>query len=102
MAQLAGIPSAVVRRAKAMLQKLEKREESIASPQPDLFGEGLLLDAPDTAPRLEEAPQPDPARAEFADDIAAVDIDNLSPREAFAKLSELHDRARQLCEGQSL
>ena len=102
VAQLAGIPSAVVRRAKAMLQKLEKREESIASPQPDLFGEGLFLDAPDTAPLLEEAPQPDPALAEFADDIAAIDIDNLSPREAFAKLSELHDRARQLREGQSL
>ena len=102
VAQLAGIPSAVVRRAKAMLQKLEKREESIASPQPDLFGEGLFLDAPDTAPLLEEAPQPDPALAEFADDIAAIDIDNLSPREAFLKLSELHDRARQLREEQSL
>lgn len=101
VAQLAGIPAGVVRRAKAMLQKLEKREAAIASPQPDLFGEALFLGEADTAPVLEEAPGADPALAEFADEIAQLDVDSLTPREAFARLCELHDRARRLTDNPS-
>ena len=39
VAQLAGVPAPVVRRARAMLTKLENREAAIDSPQADLFGD---------------------------------------------------------------
>lgn len=96
VAQLAGVPAPVVRRARAMLQKLESREAATNSPQADLFGDGLLFEktAEDTHPAdiVEENPQ---LRA-FANAMADLDVDSLTPREALAKLYEMREEALKL------
>ena len=96
VAQLAGVPAPVVRRARAMLQKLESREAATNSPQADLFGDGLLFEktVEDTHPAdiVEENPQ---LRA-FANAMADLDVDSLTPREALAKLYEMREEALRL------
>lgn len=96
VAQLAGVPAPVVRRARAMLQKLESREAATNSPQADLFGDGLLFEkaVEDTHPTdiVEENPQ---LRA-FANAMADLDVDSLTPREALAKLYEMREEALRL------
>lgn len=96
VAQLAGVPGPVVRRAKAMLAKLESRERESASPQPDLFGEHLYFEEPNHVPLIEEAPAEDPQRRAFIDLCAELDVDSLSPREALAKLYEIGQKAKDL------
>ena len=96
VAQLAGVPGPVVRRAKAMLAKLESRERESASPQPDLFGEHLYFEEPNHEPLIEEAPAEDPQRRAFIDLCAELDVDSLSPREALAKLYEIGQKAKDL------
>lgn len=96
VAQLAGVPGPVVRRAKAMLAKLESRERESASPQPDLFGEHLYFEEPNHEPLIEEAPAEDPQRRAFIDLCAKLDVDSLSPREALAKLYEIGQKAKDL------
>ena len=96
VAQLAGVPAPVVRRAKAMLLKLENREKAAASPQADLFGQGMFFEPCDPAPIIETAPEPDPKLAAFADSLAEMDVDSLTPREALAKLYEIQEKAKAL------
>lgn len=81
-ARLAGMPQPVVERAKTLLVELEKHQSANPGPQLALFG------TPKTAPA---APQPkaDPV----GEAIAALDPDQLSPREALDalyRLKELH------------
>lgn len=96
VAQLAGVPAPVVRRARAMLQKLESREAATNSPQADLFGDGLLFEktVEDTHPAdiVEENPQ----LRTFANAMADLDVDSLTPREALAKLYEMREEALKL------
>lgn len=95
VAQLAGVPAPVVRRAKAMLLKLESRERAAASPQPDLFGDDLFFEEVDPAPIIEETPAEDPKKLEFIEACADLDVDSLSPREALTKLYEIEQRAKE-------
>jgi DNA mismatch repair protein MutS len=76
VAALAGIPPAVLREAKRRLVELENRAVA-AAPQPDLFGAVL------PAPSLEKEPAPALAA------LHALNPDELSPREALARLYEL-------------
>jgi DNA mismatch repair protein MutS len=83
VAQLAGVPPEVVRRARSLLAQLEQRAAGV-QPQLDLFasGDGALAAAED--PASVEAPAD-----ELRGRLAATDIDALSPREALALLYEL-------------
>jgi DNA mismatch repair protein MutS len=85
VAQLAGVPGAVVKRARGLLVQLEERAAG-TRPQMDLFN------APVAASAVPDAPSaPDPLRER----IAALDLDALSPREALQLLYELKTAARE-------
>ena len=100
VAQLAGVPAPVVRRARAMLTKLENREATIDSPQADLFGDGLFFEGQTSSAAVLEAPaEPDPALREFAEAVAGLDVDSLTPREALAKLYEIREEAVKAAKG---
>ena len=75
VAALAGIPAAVIRDAKRRLRALENREID-AGPQADLFA---------SLPEPEDAPLSHPVLTELAD----IDPDALSPREALERLYAL-------------
>ena len=83
VAQLAGVPAEVVRRARTLLTQLEQRAAG-AQPQLDLFasGDGSLAAS-------EAVPAVEPPADELREKLAATDIDSLSPREALALLYEL-------------
>ena len=83
VAKLAGLPAEVIRDARRELERLEK-ERTHASPQTDLFAS--------TTPAASEVVT---QRSPLLDAIAALDADDLSPREAHAKLAELIDAARK-------
>jgi DNA mismatch repair protein MutS len=82
VAQLAGVPGAVVRRARGLLAQLEERAAG-TRPQLDLFN------APVAAPPP-PASDSDPLR----DRLGNLDLDALSPREALQLLYELKASAR--------
>ncbi|MEW5782697.1 MAG: DNA mismatch repair protein MutS [Pseudomonadota bacterium] len=97
VAQLAGLPPAVLRDAQRQLVELENRTAA-ASPQPDLFSH---LGAVSPAPTLHSESAPGgtfmiPPAATFAttthpalEALAALDPDALSPREALERLYAL-------------
>ena len=91
VAQLAGIPAHVVRRAKSFLAKLEERANTVDSPLPNLFGESLLM--PPEQPSEAEA---DPAMLALIERIGSADIDSLTPRDALRLLYELQNEARAI------
>lgn len=102
VAQLAGVPAPVIRRAKAMLAELEERARA-TGPQPDLFSapapaEGDDGDFPEDFEAEPPEPEPDP-EAEKAlamkREIAAIDADSLTPRDALAMLYGLIEKARE-------
>jgi DNA mismatch repair protein MutS len=82
VAKLAGLPAEVIRDARRELERLEK-ERTHASPQTDLFSAA-------SAP-LETTPIASPLIAL----LVAIDADDLSPREAHAKLAELIELAKR-------
>jgi DNA mismatch repair protein MutS len=75
VAALAGIPNAVVRAARKQLREFEQRA-AVDPLQPDLFAQG--------EPQPAE-PEPHPA----LDQLAAIDPDSLTPREALDALYAL-------------
>jgi DNA mismatch repair protein MutS len=82
VAKLAGLPAEVIRDARRELERLEK-ERTHQLPQADLFASsaGPVEDVTTTSPVL--------------DAIKSIDVDELSPREAHAKLAELIELARK-------
>jgi len=78
VAKLAGMPSALVRQARATLEALEAQQSSGAA-QVDLFAAPAAADA--------AAAAAGPSRAEAA--LAAIDPDQLAPREALEALYRL-------------
>jgi len=77
VAALAGIPSAVVRAARKQLREFEQRA-AVDPLQPDLFAQ--VPDAPEAEPA-----EPHPALSQ----LAAIDPDSLTPREALDALYAL-------------
>jgi DNA mismatch repair protein MutS len=87
VAQLAGVPRAIIAAARHTLQQLEARSARGAdrhSPQ----GE-LPLTAPESAPSIAQ----DPRASGLLAQLAALDPDTLTPRAALELLYELHRRA---------
>ena len=82
VAQLAGVPPEVVRRARTLLAQLEQRAAG-HQPQLDLFAAADGAAAPAAEVSIE------PPADELRERLAAVDVDALSPREALALLYEL-------------
>jgi DNA mismatch repair protein MutS len=82
VAQLAGVPAAVVRRARALLVQLEERAAG-TRPQLDLFAATTS-----TAPAAPEASD------DLRDKLQSIDLDALAPRDALALLYTLRDLAR--------
>ncbi len=90
VARLAGLPDSTVARATEVLQELEQAARSahdhVAAPPRQMS----LFDAP------ARPAEPDPAVIAVLEQLGAVDIDDLSPRQAHALLSDLADAARAL------
>lgn len=82
VAKLAGLPADVIRDARRELERLEK-ERSNPLPQRDLFA---------TIASPVETHEP---YAPLVNAISAIDIDELSPREAHTKLAQLIELAKQ-------
>jgi DNA mismatch repair protein MutS len=84
VAKLAGMPAEVIRDARRELERLE-RDRTHAAPQADLFATvstpGESSDATAASPLLDE--------------LAQLDADDMSPREAHATLAELIEAARK-------
>jgi len=86
VAKLAGLPAAVIERAKLVLAKLEAEERAA----PRGF-EDLPLFA--VAPRGAAAPSTDNAFAAVVEALAALNPDEMSPREALEALYALKAKA---------
>lgn len=90
VAKLAGLPADVIREARRELERLErslKRED----PQGDLFS--VVSAAAESSSTVSQAESP---RGRLADELASIDIDGLTPREAQSRLAALIDQARAL------
>jgi DNA mismatch repair protein MutS len=81
VAQLAGVPNSVVRRARSLLNQLEERALG-KRPQLDLFAS--------TGAPASQVPDPD---AELRKQLQGLDLDGVSPREAHALLEKLKREA---------
>lgn len=96
VAQLAGVPMPVVRRAQAMLRRLEEAEQTNAQ-QATLFD---VVPSVETAPLIPDAPQTVEVIPEevtlLLSTLDALDIDNMSPREALSTLYELKSQAKAI------
>jgi DNA mismatch repair protein MutS len=79
VAKLAGLPPAVVARAKAVLAKLEAGRDATGG-----VAAGL-----DDLPLFASAAEPEQARDPIADSLASIEPDSLTPREALEALYRL-------------
>lgn len=86
VAQLAGLPKAVITRARSVLDALEEGERERTSPK------ALIDDLPLFA-NIAAPPEPTPAAGPSAVDVhlAGINPDDLSPREALQALYDLKD-----------
>jgi DNA mismatch repair protein MutS len=85
VAQLAGVPQSVIKAARKHLAALEAHSVQ-ATPQFDLFASvSAIADEPDDAPERRD----DPAVTAVVDELAGIDPDALSPREALDALYRL-------------
>jgi len=84
VAKLAGLPAAVIERAKIVLAELEAEDRT--SPARKLIDDLPLFSA---AARAAPPPRPDAALAAVLDALAALNPDDLSPREALEALYRL-------------
>jgi DNA mismatch repair protein MutS len=87
VARLAGLPAAVVERAKVILSELEKQDRE--RPKAPLIDDLPLFAAAKPAPA--KAPEPDPLHAA----LASIDPDDLTPREALETLYRLKASVRR-------
>ena len=91
VAELAGIPSSVTRRARAMLAEIEERT-AVKSDQLDLFS----VEEPAPAPAA--ATQKSLASEALTEEIGNLDVDGMSPREALEALYAIKEKARRALE----
>ncbi|NRO94992.1 DNA mismatch repair protein MutS [Paraburkholderia sp. NMBU_R16] len=89
VAQLAGVPAAVIRAARKHLAHLEQQSVGYATPQLDLFAAAPFVeDAPDESAHEHDAP-PHPVISR----LRGIDPNELNPRAALDLLYELHEQA---------
>ncbi len=94
VAKLAGVPRNVIKGAQKLLAKLEERAAKSMDPQMDLFLDGGVVVA---QPENEENEAAEPQIDEIlAEELLKLDLENVSPRQAWEILGTLQDRAKQL------
>lgn len=97
VAHLAGMPSRVIRRARVILSQLEARSASVAQdgPQLDLFGNSApaVNLAAEIAEPVVEVPED---VAQLIDQMKAIDVDDLTPRQALALIYDLKRQADEI------
>jgi DNA mismatch repair protein MutS len=91
VAKLAGVPSAVIRRARDYLARLDKFSAA-GAPQADLFAP---IGAGDVAPGETGVPESAPEAGAIAAQLALLDPDAMTPRDALAALYELRKLLQQ-------
>ena len=83
VAQLAGVPPAVIRAARKHLTDLEEQAARVTRPQRDLFAEGdTRVEEPDPAPAISHP---------LIERLRAIKPDELTPRAALDALYALHE-----------
>ncbi|WP_029967422.1 DNA mismatch repair protein MutS [Paraburkholderia graminis] len=92
VAQLAGVPNAVIRAARKHLAYLEQQSAGQPAPQLDLFAapSPMLLEDADDEPQPANA---SPAMQGLVERLRGIDPNDLRPREALDLLYELHELA---------
>jgi DNA mismatch repair protein MutS len=95
VAQLAGVPNAVIRAARKHLAHLEQQSAAQPTPQLDLFAAPLpmLLEDADDERAGSETPSQSPAMTALVERLRGIDPNDLRPREALDLLYELHELA---------
>ncbi|MEZ0602253.1 DNA mismatch repair protein MutS [Paraburkholderia sp. IW21] len=96
VAQLAGVPSAVIRAARKHLAHLEQQSAAQPAPQLDLFAAPmpmLVEDADDERDGKPQTAAASPAMQALVERLRAIDPNDLRPREALDLLYELHELA---------
>ncbi|MGN1418519.1 MAG: DNA mismatch repair protein MutS [Acutalibacteraceae bacterium] len=88
VAKLAGVPSAVVNRAKEILSELEKSAVNYIPPKENAF------DADEEESRPMQISLQSTTADEIVDSLKNIDIDTLTPLEALTILSKLSNQAR--------
>ena len=91
VAKLAGIPRGVIRNAQKVLEKLEERAAQTEDKQLDLF-----FDASQAAGSILKEDESNNKLDEILEKINSVDLDNLSPRQAWEALSELQNFSKTI------
>ncbi len=92
VAELAGIPSSVTRRARAIMAEIEARS-AVHNSQLDLFAV-----EPIPAPAIVEENTVISAAQAFTQELCSMDVDDMSPREALSMLYSLREKAREVLE----
>jgi DNA mismatch repair protein MutS len=93
VAQLAGVPGAVIRAARKHLAHLEQQSAAQPTPQLDLFAAPLLLEDADDENHVAPAPTLTAAEQALLERLRAIDPNELRPRDALDLLYELHGLA---------
>jgi DNA mismatch repair protein MutS len=95
VAQLAGVPNAVIRAARKHLAHLEQQSAAQPAPQLDLFSAPVPMaeDADDERDAGSDAPAASPAMQALVERLRGIDPNDLRPREALDLLYELHELA---------
>lgn len=94
VAQLAGVPGAVIRAARKHLAHLEQQSAAQPTPQLDLFAAPLMLeDADDHSRAAPPPPTLTVAGQALIERLRAIDPNELRPRDALDLLYELHGLA---------
>ncbi|RZF28339.1 DNA mismatch repair protein MutS [Paraburkholderia sp. UYCP14C] len=96
VAQLAGVPNAVIRAARKHLAHLEQQSAAQPAPQLDLFATQpamLAEDADDDHEAVSDAAPSSPAMQTLVERLRGIDPNDLRPREALDLLYELHELA---------
>lgn len=83
VAQLAGMPPSIIRRANEVLQSLEKEGNEVGA-----VGKKVMT-AAQASPQLSFFQLDDPVLMQIRDEILGIDINSLTPLEALNKLSEI-------------
>ena len=87
VAQLAGMPSAIVKRANVILKALEEEGNQVgAAGKPDMAAVSSKSNA---QTQLSFFQLDDPVLCQVRDEILGLDVNNLTPLEALNKLNEI-------------
>jgi len=95
VAQLAGVPAAVIRAARKHLVHLEQQSASQPAAQFDLFASQPYTPYGDDDPPHEELEKTEAPEHPVMDKLRALDPNDLRPREALDLLYELHELANR-------